>query len=178
MSKKINFVILSDTRENLPYTFKGYNCEVKRAGLKTGDYSIEGYENEICIERKSKADLYSSLGKGRERFEREFERMSKTEYKALVIEASLSSCLMGSEYSLMQPSAVINSCVSWGIRFNVQIYFADTRQLAECLVYRIMEKFLYNKNRAFGDIRKNTTKKGGEEIKCNSICFKNQLCNK
>ena len=158
MKKKEKFTILSDTRENLPYTFNGYNCEVKRIGLKTGDYSIEGYENEICIERKSKADLFGSLGKGRERFEREFERLSKIEYKALVIEASLSSCLMGSEYSLMQPSAVLNSLVSWGIRYRVQIYFADNRQLAECLVYRIMEKFLYNKNRAMGDIRTKSVK--------------------
>ena len=55
-----NFTIIVDTRENLPYLFHGYTCGMKRSGLKTGDYSIEGYESAICIERKSKEDLYSN----------------------------------------------------------------------------------------------------------------------
>jgi len=59
-----DFTIIVDSREQKPYLFGGYTCGVKKSGLKTGDYSIEGYENSICVERKSKEDLYSSLGKG------------------------------------------------------------------------------------------------------------------
>jgi ERCC4-type nuclease len=56
--------IVIDSREQMPYLFIDYPCSTKRRGLSTGDYSLEGYEEEICIERKSKSDLYSSLGMG------------------------------------------------------------------------------------------------------------------
>lgn len=142
-----DFTIIIDSREQKPYSFGGYTCGVKRAGLKTGDYSIEGYESVICVERKSKEDLYSSLGNGRARFEKEFQRMSEYEYRALVIEATLQDLMIPPDFSGMAASSVINSVISWGIRYGVQNYFAGSRILGECLTYRILEKFLYNKNK-------------------------------
>lgn len=88
MKKKPDFTILQDSREQNPYLFKSYPCQVKKSGLKTGDYSVEGYEeNGITIERKSHSDCYSSLGGGRERLEAEFQRMSQFQYAAFVVEA-------------------------------------------------------------------------------------------
>lgn len=141
------FTIICDSREQIPYLFHGYTCGVKKSGLKTGDYSIQGYEQEICIERKSKEDLYSSLGQGRARFEREFIRMKDYQYKALVIEAALGDVLTPPARSQMNPTSVLNSLISWSIRYGVHIFFADTRHLAEALIYQIFEKFLYNKNK-------------------------------
>lgn len=141
------FTIVIDSREQKPYFFSGYTCGVKRSGLKTGDYSIEGYESSICVERKSKEDLYQSLGNGRARFEREFQRMAEYEYKALVVESTLQDLMIPPDYSSMAASSVINSVISWGIRYGVQVYFAGSRILGECLTYRILEKFLYNKNK-------------------------------
>lgn len=140
-----NFTILIDSREKLPYFFADYTCGFKRAGLHTGDYSIEGYESQIAIERKSKEDLYMSLGRERDRFEREFQRLSKFEYAALIIESSLSGLLKPPARSQMKPMAVIQSLISWSIRYGVNIYFADSRKLAESLIYSICEKFIYNK---------------------------------
>ncbi len=142
-----DFTIIVDSREQKPYSFTGYTCNVKRSGLKTGDYSIEGYESVICVERKSKEDLYSSLGNSRKRFEAEFQRMSEYEYRALVVEATLQDLMIPPNYSAMTSNSVINSVISWGIRYGVQVYFAGSRILGECLTYRILEKFLYNKNR-------------------------------
>lgn len=92
MSKKPSFTIICDTREQLSYDFKLYNQKVIWKGIKTGDYSCmtetEDYSiSGICIERKSHADCYSSLGGGRERLEAEFQRMSEFEYAAFVVEA-------------------------------------------------------------------------------------------
>lgn len=139
--------IIIDSREQMPYSFSGYPCKTKKAGLKTGDYSIEGYESVICIERKSKEDLYSSLGKGRSRFEKEFRRMKDYQYKALVIESSLKDTLTAPARSQMNPNSVYASLLSWSIRYNVCIFFADSRTLAENLIYQIFDKFIYNKNR-------------------------------
>jgi len=142
-----DFTIIVDSREQMPYTFSGYPCSTKKKGLPTGDYSLEEHEQEICIERKSKSDLYSSLGKGRSRFEREFIRMQDYSYKALVIEAALGDVLTPPARSQMNPTSVFNTLISWSIRYGVHIFFADTRHLAEALIYQIFEKFIYNKKR-------------------------------
>jgi len=55
------FTILVDTREQEPFLFKSYPCWAKRQCLKTGDYSIAGFEELVSVERKSKKDLYTSL---------------------------------------------------------------------------------------------------------------------
>lgn len=129
--------IIIDTREQLPYSFP----ESKRARLATGDYSLEGLENKVAVERKSKGDLFGSLGGGRDRFQREFERMARMDYAAVVVEANLTDLLIAPERSRMSPRAVINSLVAWGIRYRVQIYLADTRVLANTLTFRILEKY-------------------------------------
>ena len=79
------FNIVVDNREQLPYEFPGAVVQA----LPTGDYSIVGLTNRVTIERKSKADAYSSLGLGRARFRREFERLAEFDYAAVVVEDSV-----------------------------------------------------------------------------------------
>ena len=52
-----------DTREKRPYSFPR---SVVR-GLPAGDYSIDGFEDRVAVERKTHADMYGSLGARRER---------------------------------------------------------------------------------------------------------------
>ena len=133
--------ILVDTREQLPYLFEDYNCIIERKGLKTGDYSISGLEDKVAVERKTKADLYNSLGKGRKRFKKEFERLSGFKYAALVIEAGIREVLNPPARSKMNPASVFESLVSWSMKYGVYVYFGDDRYFSEKLVYSILEKF-------------------------------------
>jgi len=63
------FTIICDSREQLPYEFSGMEwgagetCVVPTVvrGLAQGDYSIQGLEDRIAIERKSLDDLYGSV---------------------------------------------------------------------------------------------------------------------
>src|ERR1700733_13721123 len=80
------YKIIIDTREKTPLKFTG--IETIRAGLKTGDYSIEGFEDKITIERKSLADLIQSISRDRRRFEECIQRLLEYEAKALLIEAT------------------------------------------------------------------------------------------
>ena len=76
-------IILIDSREQRPYTFQNIKPEPPETimqGLTTGDYSVAGFESRICVERKSMIDLFGSVGTGRQRFEREMERMGKFDY--------------------------------------------------------------------------------------------------
>ena len=87
-TSKSPMVIIRDTREQNGYTF-GFlpQDQVKVGTLPTGDYSIEGLEDQVTIERKSLADAFGTIGGQRKRFQRELERMTSFKYAAVVIEA-------------------------------------------------------------------------------------------
>jgi len=62
------FVVLIDTRERQPLFINSTldipdEIKFKRVKLEHGDYSIEGYENKICIERKKQSDFESYISK-------------------------------------------------------------------------------------------------------------------
>ncbi len=62
--------------------------QIELSSLKTGDYSIKGFENEICIERKaSVSELASNITE--KRFQREIERMSEIRHPFIFLEFSM-----------------------------------------------------------------------------------------
>ena len=78
--------VITDTREQNELDFSGFRgVAVSRQGLKTGDYSIQGYEHAICFERKAVGDAVSTLVSGHERFLREMERMRDFEERYILI---------------------------------------------------------------------------------------------
>ena len=90
MSKK--HIILKDTREKNGWDFESFDrcIAVANWGLKTGDYTVKGLEKYLVIERKaSTGELAINLGKKREAFENEIERMSKFRWKYIVFEFSI-----------------------------------------------------------------------------------------
>jgi ERCC4-type nuclease len=135
-----DFKIVIDSRETLPYSFPGIECIVK--GLKTGDYSIEGLEDKVCVERKSHGDAYGTIGQGRERFERELERMAIMEYAAIVIEASLYDFVYcPPPHSLLNPKSAIGSLLSWSVKYRIPVFFCGSRALGQATTAKLLEKF-------------------------------------
>ena len=50
--------IIEDTRESAPLDFSSFRgVESVRQGLKTGDYSVAGFQDKLTFERKSVQDL-------------------------------------------------------------------------------------------------------------------------
>jgi len=146
-----DFIIQIDTNEQLPYTFHNIKPKPKTINkwMKTGDYGLVGYESEICIERKGGglSDLFLSVGKGRERFKREFERMQSFKYAALVIEANLGDIFLNPpEFSSMNPKSVFRTILSWSIRYNVHIWACPDRNFAEKLTYLLLKRYYDLKN--------------------------------
>jgi DNA excision repair protein ERCC-4 len=127
--------IVVDTREQRPYLFPHF---VSKA-LKAGDYSLEGFESRVAVERKSKEDAYGSLGSGRQRFEAEWLRLSKLDYGGIVIESGLPDFLREPPaYSLMNPRAALCTLVAWSIKYGVPVWFAGDRRHAKALVLRLL----------------------------------------
>lgn len=148
------FIIAVDTREQCPFTFSDRIFEhedkvmvwTKRTTLKTGDYSIIGMEDRMTIERKSLIDLFSTLGQHRERFEREFMRMSEMDFSAVVIEGDFRMILDPNRNDPMFPSklnphSVIGTIQSWSIKYGVSWWPCPNRLFAEQMTFGILDKF-------------------------------------
>ena len=131
--------ILVDTREQLPYSWA--DCVSRTATLKTGDYSLPGHEDRVCIERKRLPELWAITGAQRERFERELTRMLDFEYCAIVIEAEMREVLVGDPRTKVPPRAVINSLASWSVQYNVAVWWAGTRSNGAALTRSLLRRF-------------------------------------
>lgn len=96
MNKSPNIII--DTRERYPFDLGFYGFETIKRKLDTGDYSLEGYEEIISIDRKaSVSELAQNLFYGYKRFKAEMIRASKINHFFIVLEFPL-------EYVLIFPN--------------------------------------------------------------------------
>lgn len=134
------FVVVYDTRENLPFPLLGFAA--LRKTLKTGDYSIQGLEDRVCVERKSVADLWGSMTTGRARFERCVKRMAEMDRAAIVIEGSLTAAAtQPSRVERVTPASVIGGLISWSCQYAIPIWFCDTRDQAERVTVRFLAAY-------------------------------------
>jgi len=133
--------IVIDTREKLPYSF--YDRDVVRKGLKTGDYSIEGYEHVFAVERKSLDDYLQSITHHRDRFEREVQRGAEMAEFEVVIEADEEEVRKGNYRRDVAPLAAINTASAWSRpdRYNVPFHWAKNRAAAKALTLTKLDQW-------------------------------------
>lgn len=136
--------IITDTREQTPYTFTSITPrpDVIKATLRTGDYSLSGFEDQITIERKSLSDTFGTFGRGRRRFVKELERMAEYDFAAVVIEADWSTILRNPPTrSKLSPTSVYASVIAWMQRHDVHFIMCPNRAFAEKTTYRLLERY-------------------------------------
>lgn len=141
-------VVLIDTREQRPFLFNpeqlgGTAVAVEFVTLASGDYSLNGYERSVAIERKSAADLFGTVTQGRDRFVRELARLADFRYAAVVVEAEWSEVCFGErKYTETTPKTVYRSVLAWQQRYpRVHWWFCPGREFAEYTTFRILERF-------------------------------------
>lgn len=136
-------MIITDTREQKPLWGNIFSK------LEVGDYSLDGYENEIAIERKSLPDLFHTLGQGHKRFKNELERADKLKYFAIVVEGTYTQALKkyfdGSVYSQMKGSLIVKIMFTLHIKYGINIFFCDGRAEAKKLIQSIFDAYLKTK---------------------------------
>ena len=136
------FTIVCDTRERKPWLFSGYpGVAVVRGTLKNGDYSLPGFEDEVALERKSRQDLIGSLSAGRDRFEREMERLAALDLAAVLVEASAEDIAKGKFRGNMNPTSVFQTIFAWTVRYRVQFMFCGSRDHAEYTAHGLLSKW-------------------------------------
>jgi ERCC4-type nuclease len=115
--------IVIDTREQKPYKL----TDAVKSALKTGDYSIEGYEEEIAIERKSYSDLYHSLTTAKNRFKKQMKRLSKYPYRYLVIDSTVSSVILGHPQCDLPGPVALKKLFEIAVPLGVPVCFVDNQ---------------------------------------------------
>lgn len=135
----MDYIIIKDTREQLGWEFKPYgNCKgMEIDTLKTGDYTIKGYEDVVIIERKrSVEEIANNLGKKFEQFEAEMERMSTIPNAYILCEFNLQTLLdfpagakvpkaLASQIKMNGPF-ILRRLLELQIKYNVKILFCGS----------------------------------------------------
>ncbi len=127
--------IVVDIRERYPFTFADRQATTRREPLSAGDYGliVDGLL-QAAVERKSLADLVSSLTTGRLKFQ--LTELSAIPRAAVVVEERYSQVF---KLDHVRPSVVADAIAECQIRFpTVPIFFCDTRKLAQEWTYRFL----------------------------------------
>jgi len=142
--KMVNtYNIVVDTREQKPLWRK--NIISKK--LDVGDYSIEGHEDKITIERKSPGDLYGTLLSGHKRFKKELERAKSYKYFAIIVECSYTSFIdktFDNSIFCKKPSYILTSILfTIHVKYGINIFFSNGRIETKRIIKEILNA--YNK---------------------------------
>ena len=135
------FKIIIDTREQEGYSF---SCPSIRRKLDAGDYSIEGFETKVAVERKSLDDFVNTVIRAHERFYQELHSLQNYDYACVVIESSLRDLLEGNYRSGAHPNALLATVIAININFKIPVFFCGDRQSA-CRFVEEYLKYIYRK---------------------------------
>jgi hypothetical protein len=127
--------IVVDSRERYGYRFARQQVAVRRAPLAAGDYAVVHDETVVAtVERKSLADLVTSLTTGRLRFQ--LGELAGAPLAAVVVEDRYSAVF---KLDHVRPAVVADGLAECQVRWpGVPIVFCETRQLAEEWTYRFL----------------------------------------
>ena len=139
-----NYTVIKDTREQDGWTFSPYDkCDGMEINtLHTGDYTMRGFEDVVCIERKGCAsEIAMNLGRKKKPFQAEMERMKDYNFSFIICEFDMDDLLKYPE----------GSKVPKGARSKVRV---TGKYLLKCLLefqiwYDTKIIFCGNKNNAF-----------------------------
>jgi hypothetical protein len=151
------YTVIKDTREQDGYIFEKFtgrytSCRgmiVKK--IDTGDYTLLGMEDKLCIERKaSVSELAINLGKDKRRFLDEIERMKSFPYKFLILEFSLEDLMIFPEGSNIPqekwPSIVMTNKYMLKMLTEFQMYngihvlFCGNKKNAKLMINSILKR--------------------------------------
>jgi hypothetical protein len=149
--KKDNFNIIIDTREQLPWEFG--NHVTSKQKLDTGDYSIEGMEHLLTIERKqSVSEIANNITETR--FPAFLERMSIIPHKFMLFEFDLDdvyqfpvgSDIPKSKWDKLRISNnyIMKNISLFHIKYGIHTIFCGDSDNAEKMAVRIM-RTVYDK---------------------------------
>ena len=129
----VELEIVVDSHERYAYTFKDQQVRTRRAGLVAGDYAVLlGDDVLASVERKSLADLVSSLTSGKLKYQ--LSDLAAVPRAALVVEDRYSQVFRSTH---VRPAVIADGLAECQLTWpSVPILFLETRPLAQEWTYR------------------------------------------
>ena len=129
-------VVLVDTREQEPLPLyvnhPNWIGGERRVALRTGDYTVEGMESLLALERKNLADLVACTVAYRRRFLAVCARLARFRWKAILVEATFEDIKGGFEPfnipSEVHPNAVCGTLDAIEAKFGIPVIYTSTIQ--------------------------------------------------
>ena len=153
------FTIIVDTREQKPWQFA--HQATANHKLDTGDYSIEGLQHLLCIERKKRASEFAN-NIVESRFQDVVMRMSQLKYSFLLLEFNLNDLLIypvGSTVPKLMwdkikitPAFLMKHILELQLNHNIKVYFCGNSSNAEKMAEFILKKVNYLERHSKKDI--------------------------
>ena len=127
--------ILVDSHERYPWRFNAQQASTVRRALLAGDYGVEVDGTVVAVvERKSLADLVSTLTGGKLRYL--LAALAQSPRSALVVEDRYSAVF---KLDRVRPAIVAEGLAEAQVRFpEIPIVFCETRPLAQEWTYRFL----------------------------------------
>ncbi len=150
------FTVITDTREQTPYIFpitSFCNGSIVE-GLKTGDYSLIGYQDILTVERKgSVSEIHQNVLE--ERFDRELERMQEYKWGFCIFEFSMSQVLRYPEGANLPMSVkkkiringdfILRRLLELQFKYNTKFLFCDNRENSFTVLNSIFKRVMQEK---------------------------------
>ena len=138
---EMDFRIIIDTREQEPYEFE---CATQRRKLDAGDYSVQGLEELVAVERKSLKDFTGTVIHDFTRFAAELQKLSKLDAACVVVEADLDDVLRGlagGACGNVAPASLLGAAVHISLHYGVPVYWCGSRQAARAFTDAFLRMF-------------------------------------
>jgi ERCC4-type nuclease len=145
-----DFTIIVDTREQQPWSFDHYSkANIK---LDAGDYSIEGLQHLLGIERKKSVnEIANNITEPR--FKDAIARLAELKYSFLLLEFDIENILnypIGSNLPKrlwdkikISPAFLMKHVLDWQLVHNINVIFCGDSSSAERTAEMILKKIYY-----------------------------------
>jgi ERCC4-type nuclease len=151
------YTVIKDTREQDGYFFEKFTGRYTSCNgmvlqkLDTGDYTLVGLEDKLCIERKaSVSELAINLGKDKRRFLDEIDRMKPFPFKFLILEFSLEDLNLfpeGSDIPKEKWSSIVitnkymlKMLVEFQMYYGIHVLFCGNKKNAKLMINSILKR--------------------------------------
>jgi len=119
--------------------------------LHTGDYTLKGYEDIVCVERKaSVSEIAMNLGRKKKPFQEEIERMKDFHFSFLILEFDMNDVLKYPEGSRVPKNArskvkvtgkyLLKCLMEFEIWYDTKIIFCGNKQNAFLVTNSIFKR--------------------------------------
>jgi hypothetical protein len=111
---------------------------VVHKALPEGDYTVEGLEGRLALERKGLGDAVNTFVHDWLRFRKELNRLSGYDVAAVIIEANLEQIIRHEYESEASPASVVGRINGIFLDHGIPVFFWGNHQQAADMAYKFL----------------------------------------